>query len=1148
MASQIEVEPYFVACPHCHVMMQSPGLLVEFILYPDDTAEISLLLGGQLNAIRHICGSYIAFPGPLILYNPGTNEMASNADLPEMPLPPDVQLPASQRVETYQDYLRVLHGWIWDDVGKVLAPGPVTAALFDLAYAEFFESVTPVALIAFKAHRDGNLLLMLAPDTPFDGDEHIRELGLHLTVKALRMVVDLVAWNSQAAEIFEELSRRVPSASIDDAVLHELSAATREFLMDESAHPMAQWRSGMADAVAHAAAGRVCPESGPLLSLLFGLWKLGQRENVELDPRMWITPEVMRRIVDPAALFTLLDDVLKHREEDTAEAVINDLSEFAATLGHSKTVASYLSTIRAELSNPSKSQVAKMIDRVAEVTATRSTDQSTDEWERGRALGSVTWKVIGRLSEKLARYGYDRARSTIPEANGAELFGYDCSICQQANLDQRTNIAGASAINVLNAWADDEIVPDWALFGINEAGNTLRILGKYEEALQTYEIAEQIGQFVDDYEADVVARNKAIVLRDMGDFAAARDLLVPLIEANPDAIDAQESLAVVYMRSGDYPQALATIDRILARVDLDPANRRRVNGIKGTCYAFAGNAEAAVAYLQEEMHAQPLGSPLRLRTLTMLARVDSDDPTTQGLLERCASEIYDTALQGARSNLGVAVTAAGLLALRRVRQGDREGAQAAYELCQLILGPHNGPPWQVDLVRAWLAIGVDDEVAADAIRSVIFEVDDDVPSATNADFAMTWMGDADIALLQSISAELAITRGVRDENLEDVLASYDLQNGRELTSVAGRRQELPSIGRVSSHLRAFQATNQTDVVAVLDTAEHCSLLIIPLDGNPEIVPLARTEDVTAALRPLSYPINPIAPESMDALMHPWWGLASAFAAIVRDRLPVNRALTILEGSRLIATPLHAAGWPADPLILDRPVSFAINNRLLLGAPPRAEKDGTTALICPKAGDRAEFVTQLEAVRTSFTQAGYAVIWGTDVDETSVVRALRSSREVILLCHGVASATALEGPGICVAASGTLPPPALLVDRDPALHAFVVTWRDLASLESTPEIVISLACSSGRTRAGRGGTRIGLDQALVGRSTSHLISPIWNVAQTSAVEWFQALTEARAHQPLRDAYRTAVLQIAQRYPHPYHWAPFTLRSHYQGPNR
>jgi CHAT domain-containing protein len=223
----------------------------------------------------------------------------------------------------------------------------------------------------------------------------------------------------------------------------------------------------------------------------------------------------------------------------------------------------------------------------------------------------------------------------------------------------------------------------------------------------------------------------------------------------------------------------------------------------------------------------------------------------------------------------------------------------------------------------------------------------------------------------------------------------------------------------------------------------------------------------------------------------------------------------------------------------------VNSRLLLATPTPVRGDGRTALVCPKQGDRPQFWEQLKATGDSLRQRGYAVIWGTDVDEETFTAALGASREVIILCHGVTSASASEGPGICVAAGGTLPPSTLLVERDPALHAFVVTWRDLISLESTPQVVISLACSSGRTRSGRGGTRIGLDQALVGRSTSHLISPVWNVAQASALDWLQALTRARTDQPLRDAYRTAVLDLAGRYPHPYHWAPFTLRSHYQG---
>jgi hypothetical protein len=484
------------------------------------------------------------------------------------------------------------------------------------------------------------------------------------------------------------------------------------------------------------------------------------------------------------------------------------------------------------------------------------------------------------------------------------------------------------------------------------------------------------------------------------------------------------------------------------------------------------------------------------------------------------------------------------LALRRVRAGDRAAAQRAFELCAEILGPEVDGPWQVDLVDAWLCMPREREEAVQAMRRAVAGLEIKVPTADQADFAMTWIGDRDIALLQSIAMQLAITDPGSQVRIDDVLAAFDLQNGRELTSLAARSRPMPDLDGLSARLAAFQAERGTDVVAVLDSVESCSLFVLPVDGRPEVVPLASAAQVQAAVLPLSCPVNPLTPETSDPLTRPWWELADAFAEVVRKRLPASRPLVILDGSRLVSTPLHAAGWPAAPLIFERPVSFAVNTRLLIAGAPPMLAGGRAALVCPKQGDRDDFVEQLEATRGSLQHKGYAVTFGAEVDEDAMISTLGGSREVILLCHGVASATAAEGPGICVAAHGTLPPAALMVDRDQALHAFVVTWRDLMSLESTPETVISLACSSGRTRSGRGGTRIGLDQALVGRSTSHLISPVWNVAQASALQWLNSLVRARAEKPLREAYQTAVLEVADLYPHPYHWAPFTLRSHYQ----
>lgn len=118
--------------------------------------------------------------------------------------------------------------------------------------------------------------------------------------------------------------------------------------------------------------------------------------------------------------------------------------------------------------------------------------------------------------------------------------------------------------------------------------------------------------------------------------------------------------------------------------------------------------------------------------------------------------------------------------------------------------------------------------------------------------------------------------------------------------------------------------------------------------------------------------------------------------------------------------------------------------------------------------------------------------------------------------------------------------------DPSLGAFVLTWDDLVGLPRSPDTVVSIACSSGRTVVGSGGARLGLETGLLANSTRFLVAPLWNVEQRSAVRWVRAYTAASAasEDPPR-AHRLATLQLMDRHPHPYHWAPYAMSTALRG---
>jgi hypothetical protein len=110
-----------------------------------------------------------------------------------------------------------------------------------------------------------------------------------------------------------------------------------------------------------------------------------------------------------------------------------------------------------------------------------------------------------------------------------------------------------------------------------------------------------------------------------------------------------------------------------------------------------------------------------------------------------------------------------------------------------------------------------------------------------------------------------------------------------------------------------------------------------------------------------------------------------------------------------------------------------------------------------------------------------------------------------------------------------------VDAKSEMGRFVLSWNDFASLERSPSLIISLACSSARTLVGRGGIRVGPEAAAFARGTRAIVAPLWNVDQEASLVWVDAFETARVSAegtpaPLWDAHRAASLLLrAQREP-------------------
>lgn len=353
-----------------------------------------------------------------------------------------------------------------------------------------------------------------------------------------------------------------------------------------------------------------------------------------------------------------------------------------------------------------------------------------------------------------------------------------------------------------------------------------------------------------------------------------------------------------------------------------------------------------------------------------------------------------------------------------------------------------------------------------------------------------------------------------------------------------------------------------DVIAVVDNTPTVQLLVQPAAGRRRLVdtaiPLSELRTAVHALRAFEF-TNPLAPQRMDDRLAPWWDFGAALAAVIRRELPGNQELVVVPGPQLVATPLHAAGWPDRPLIADRPVSVSPNHRLLAGrpslgnAPPRTTPCGLIAV--PKASDTTDFTDKLTSFTARFrSRAPHAqVISMAEADETASLALLAQAEMALLLCHGVHGGPDL-GPGICVAAASILPPPTWTSRRIPIWRPSYLagtTWPNYRTPRTwwSPSPARAAAPSWAPH-----GSRLGLEHGTLANSTRFVVAPLWPVEQHTSLTWVEAFLEPldlvtasddRSLRHLPEIHRSTTLALADQHPHPYHWAPFALTTALRG---
>lgn len=105
---------------------------------------------------------------------------------------------------------------------------------------------------------------------------------------------------------------------------------------------------------------------------------------------------------------------------------------------------------------------------------------------------------------------------------------------------------------------------------------------------------------------------------------------------------------------------------------------------------------------------------------------------------------------------------------------------------------------------------------------------------------------------------------------------------------------------------------------------------------------------------------------------------------------------------------------------------------------------------------------------------------------------------------------------------------------------LLSLYDLYHLQLPAELIVLSGCATGMNVVTPGDELIGLVRGLLQAGAQNLMLSLWDVHDASTKE-FMLEFYARLQQgyPYAAALQSAMLELRQRYSHPYHWAPFTL---------
>ena len=335
----------------------------------------------------------------------------------------------------------------------------------------------------------------------------------------------------------------------------------------------------------------------------------------------------------------------------------------------------------------------------------------------------------------------------------------------------------------------------------------------------------------------------------------------------------------------------------------------------------------------------------------------------------------------------------------------------------------------------------------------------------------------------------------------------------EAASLDRIRAALPS----DAALVEYFSVKQQFVAAIL--TRH-SLEIVPLAPAPQAANLIRMLDFQIGKFRLGGDyVREFEKPLLEAVQSHLGNLYRELIAPLHKRLQC-RHLVIVPHGILHYLPFHALFDGERYLIDSFTLSYSPSATVFALCQEKAAFASGPPLVMGVPDTRAPFIHE-EVVAVSQTLLGAALFLGREASEETLQKKGSLSRAIHLATHGTFRQDNPMFSGI-------------------RLGNAYLSLYDLYQLKVECDLFTLSGCATGANVVASGDELLGLTRGLLHAGARSVLLTLWNVNDRCTADFMTAFYrrwQTEGSKP--KALRAAMLELRERYPHPYYWAPFTL---------